>query len=285
VEHVDLIQLIVLVIFGHIELADLVAGATDPLMILVSGGHTTISAFGDGYWRIFGETEDITLGNLFDMFARKTGLPSPGGPSIEKAAKNGKKYVDLPYIVKGNDVSYSGLLTAAENLHSNYEKMVRVIRPVLKEIDDYLSSHGIPHEKEVGYPGCARRCDWEILQQEGITINVGTVVGKPTPRVDLPRKFTGQASFIQDLRLPGMLHGRLVRPPGPGAQLISIDERSVEGVPGLVKVHLPVNVHDVNGQAGHMSQELGDVPANVQLDRHTHLTDEKRERWPLFQVI
>lgn len=54
------------------------------------------------------------------------------------------------------------------------------------------------------------------------------IVGKPVPRVDIPRKFTGAPSFVQDLRLPGMQHGRVVRPPGPGAQLVSVDESSVQ---------------------------------------------------------
>lgn len=101
---------------GHIEIASLTTGAKDPLVVLVSGGHTTIAAFGGGYWRVFGETEDITLGNLFDMFARKAELPSPGGPMIERLAKRGKRYVSLPYVVKGNDVSYSGILTSANKM-------------------------------------------------------------------------------------------------------------------------------------------------------------------------
>ncbi len=62
------------------------------------------------------------------------------------------------------------------------------------------------------------------------------IVGSSTPREDLPRKVAGQPAFIQDLKVPGMLHGRLVRPPGPAAQLVSIDESSVKDVPGLVKV-------------------------------------------------
>ena len=63
-----------------------------------------------------------------------------------------------------------------------------------------------------------------------------TIVGTSTPREDIPRKVAGQPSFIQDVRLPGMLHGRLVRPPGAGAELISMDESSVADCPGLVKV-------------------------------------------------
>jgi N6-L-threonylcarbamoyladenine synthase len=98
---------------GHIEIGTLTTGAKDPLVVLVSGGHTAIAAFSGGRWRIFGETEDITIGNLYDMFAREIDLPSPAGPEIEKLAKSATKFISVPYVVKGNDVSYSGLLTAS----------------------------------------------------------------------------------------------------------------------------------------------------------------------------
>jgi N6-L-threonylcarbamoyladenine synthase len=98
---------------GHIEIGILTTEVSDPLVLLVSGGHTSIAAFSGGHWRIFGETEDITIGNLYDMFAREINLPSPAGPQIEDLAKNGSKFIPLPYVVKGNDVSYSGLLTAS----------------------------------------------------------------------------------------------------------------------------------------------------------------------------
>lgn len=98
---------------GHIEIGTLTTGARDPLVVLVSGGHTAILAFSGGKWRVFGETEDITLGNLYDMFAREIDLPSPAGPQIEKLASKSSNFVSLPYVVKGNDVSYSGLLTAS----------------------------------------------------------------------------------------------------------------------------------------------------------------------------
>ncbi|MHC1563790.1 MAG: KEOPS complex N(6)-L-threonylcarbamoyladenine synthase Kae1 [Candidatus Hecatellaceae archaeon] len=98
---------------GRIELAALKTGAEDPLVVLVSGGHTSIVAFSAGKWRVFGETEDITLGNLLDGFAREARLPSPGGPNVERLAREGRRLVQLPLTVKGNDVSYSGLLTQA----------------------------------------------------------------------------------------------------------------------------------------------------------------------------
>jgi N6-L-threonylcarbamoyladenine synthase len=98
---------------GHIEIGTLTAGSKDPLVVLVSGGHTAIAAFSGKKWQIFGETEDITLGNLYDMFAREIHLPSPAGSQIEKLAEKSSNFISLPYVVKGNDVSYSGLLTAS----------------------------------------------------------------------------------------------------------------------------------------------------------------------------
>jgi nicotinate dehydrogenase subunit B len=54
------------------------------------------------------------------------------------------------------------------------------------------------------------------------------IVGKSILRVDIPRKVTGAANFIQDVRVPGMWHARVVRPPSPGAKLVSIDDSSVQ---------------------------------------------------------
>jgi nicotinate dehydrogenase subunit B len=62
------------------------------------------------------------------------------------------------------------------------------------------------------------------------------LVGTSVPRVDIPQKFTGQQSFIQDLQVPGMVHARLVRPPSSSAKLISMDESSIKDLPGMVKV-------------------------------------------------
>ena len=62
------------------------------------------------------------------------------------------------------------------------------------------------------------------------------IVGASIPRLDLPLKITGQAAFIQDLRVPGMLHARVVRPPSVNANFISMDEESLRNVPGLVRV-------------------------------------------------
>jgi CO/xanthine dehydrogenase Mo-binding subunit len=62
------------------------------------------------------------------------------------------------------------------------------------------------------------------------------VMGHPVPRVDIPAKVTGGEAYVQDMRLPGMVHARVVRPPSYGAQLVECDRSSIEKLPGVVKV-------------------------------------------------
>jgi nicotinate dehydrogenase subunit B len=62
------------------------------------------------------------------------------------------------------------------------------------------------------------------------------VMGQPLPRVDIPAKVTGGAAYVQDMRLPGMVHARVVRPPSYGARLTDCDTSAVEKMPGVVKV-------------------------------------------------
>jgi N6-L-threonylcarbamoyladenine synthase len=101
---------------GHIELGKMLTGAKDPLVLLVSGGHTMILAFLSKKWRVFGETLDITLGQLLDQIGRSAGFASPCGTKIEELASQSTNYVNLPYVVKGNDVSFSGLLSATKQI-------------------------------------------------------------------------------------------------------------------------------------------------------------------------
>jgi nicotinate dehydrogenase subunit B len=68
-----------------------------------------------------------------------------------------------------------------------------------------------------------------------------TVLGTPVQRPDIPEIVTGQFEFVHNVRVPGMLHGRVVRPPAAGATVMSVDESSVAGMPGLVKVVVKKN--------------------------------------------
>ena len=99
---------------AHIEIGKLKTGVKDPIIVYASGGNTQIIGLSSKKYRVFGETLDIGIGNMIDKFARKVGLGNPGGPIIEKIAKKGK-YIDMPYSIKGMDMSFSGLLTFAVN--------------------------------------------------------------------------------------------------------------------------------------------------------------------------
>jgi N6-L-threonylcarbamoyladenine synthase/protein kinase Bud32 len=101
---------------AHVEIGRLMCKIDDPLTLYVSGGNTIVSAYESGRYQIFGETLDIPIGNLLDMFARDVGLAHPGGPKIEKLASESTTYLSLPYIVKGMDLSFSGLYTATKRL-------------------------------------------------------------------------------------------------------------------------------------------------------------------------
>ncbi|HUR64364.1 MAG TPA: bifunctional N(6)-L-threonylcarbamoyladenine synthase/serine/threonine protein kinase [Candidatus Thermoplasmatota archaeon] len=102
---------------AHLEIGRGMTGATDPMLLYASGGNTQVLAFARGRYRVFGETLDIGLGNALDKFARALGVPFPGGPQVEAwAAQAAGPWHALPYTVKGMDMSFAGLATAAQRL-------------------------------------------------------------------------------------------------------------------------------------------------------------------------
>lgn len=104
---------------AHVEVGRLMREIHDPLTLYVSGGNTIVSAFESGRYQIFGETLDLPIGNMIDSFARDAGIPHPGGPKIEQLASLSNHYLSLPYVVKGMDLSFSGLYTSASRLLSS----------------------------------------------------------------------------------------------------------------------------------------------------------------------
>ncbi|TAJ45641.1 bifunctional N(6)-L-threonylcarbamoyladenine synthase/serine/threonine protein kinase [Methanofollis fontis] len=98
---------------AHVEIGRWATGCEDPITLYVSGANTQVLGYLNGRYRIFGETLDIGLGNGLDKFARSKDFPHPGGPRIEELARQGT-YIDLPYTVKGMDLAFSGLISAAQ---------------------------------------------------------------------------------------------------------------------------------------------------------------------------
>lgn len=132
---------------AHIEIGRVACREEDPLVVYVSGGNTIVSAYSDGRYRIFGETLDIALGNCLDAFARALELPHPGVPKLESLASEGKRFIPLPYVVKGQDVSYSGLLTMAVRMIPREDRrdlslsLLEVAYGMLSEVTERALAH------------------------------------------------------------------------------------------------------------------------------------------------
>ena len=116
---------------GHISASYIADKGLEPpfITILASGGHTAIVAVDDYYnHRILGSTLDDAVGEAFDKVARVLGLSYPGGPNVERLAKEGKNTISLPKMLKNYDggdfdFSYSGLKTAVINyVHTKKQK-------------------------------------------------------------------------------------------------------------------------------------------------------------------
>ena len=152
---------------GHIEIGKLKTGAKDPLTLYASGGNTMVTAYASGRYRVFGETLDIALGNCLDVFAREAGLKNqkgtPLGAAVEHLAAEGKKLVPLPYVVKGMDLSLSGLLTAASTALQRGEK--------LEDVCFSLQENAFSMVTEVTERALAHTEKKEVLLTGGVAAN------------------------------------------------------------------------------------------------------------------
>ena len=103
---------------AHVEIARILSGFDDPMLLYASGGNTQVIAYARGRYRVLGETLDIGIGNFLDKLWIELGGTFPGGPALEIEARSGSELLDLPYSVHGMDVAFSGILTAALALHA-----------------------------------------------------------------------------------------------------------------------------------------------------------------------
>ena len=114
-----------------------------------------------------------------------------------------------------------------------------------------------------------------------------TVLGTPVKRLDIPAMATGRFEYVHNVRVPGMLHGRVVRPPAFGATLTAVDEASVQGLPGVVKVVVRKNfvgvVAEKPWQAEQAARQLkatwsAGTPLPDQRTFHQHLRSQTATR-------
>ena len=139
---------------------------------------TQVIAYADQRYQIFGETIDIAVGNCLDRFARVLGLPNDPAPgyNIEQLAKQGKRLLEMPYVVKGMDVSFSGILSFAETR----------ARDLLDRVGGVAAA--VPVEL-AGDDACARRASWmRCLWRRGwgLQAGLGTACTAWYPPADVP---------------------------------------------------------------------------------------------------
>jgi N6-L-threonylcarbamoyladenine synthase/protein kinase Bud32 len=105
---------------AHIEIGKSECKTRNPLIVYVSGGNTQIIVQKKKY-EVVGETMDMGLGNMLDQLGRKLGLNPPDAVGVLKEASKTRRFVFLPYTVKGMNFSFTGLLTAALKLKESRE--------------------------------------------------------------------------------------------------------------------------------------------------------------------
>jgi universal protein Kae1 len=151
---------------AHIEIGKLQTDAKDPVTLYASGGNTMVTAYESGRYRVFGETLDIALGNCLDVFGREAGLKTkkglPIGAAIEQLALKGKKLVPLPYVVKGMDLSLSGIVTAATTQLQKFS---------LEDVCYSLQEHAFSMVTEVTERALAHTEKKEVLLTGGVAAN------------------------------------------------------------------------------------------------------------------
>ncbi|MCI0504079.1 tRNA (adenosine(37)-N6)-threonylcarbamoyltransferase complex transferase subunit TsaD [Candidatus Micrarchaeota archaeon] len=100
--------------YAHVKISEHLCNMENPLALYLSGGNSQILLEdAENHYRVLGETLDIGIGNMFDSFARAIKMEQAHGGALSKLAEGGK-YLPLPYSVKGMNLVFSGLLTAAE---------------------------------------------------------------------------------------------------------------------------------------------------------------------------
>jgi N6-L-threonylcarbamoyladenine synthase/N6-L-threonylcarbamoyladenine synthase/protein kinase Bud32 len=170
---------------AHLEIGRKTTGCEDPVLLYLSGGNTQVIAFSEGRYRVFGETLDIGIGNMLDKFGREVGLSFPSGPAIEELAREGDKLIPLPYSVKGMDVSFSGILTAALNLRKNGER--------LEDLCASLQETSFAMVTEVTERAMAHLEKNEVLLGGGVVCNKR--LGEMVERMAMDR---GASKFVPD---------------------------------------------------------------------------------------
>ncbi len=136
---------------AHVEIGRLIGKMEDPVVLYASGGNTQVITFTEGRYRVFGETLDIPVGNCLDVFGREMNFDNsskPMGAIVEEKARLKENFVNLPYVVKGFDISFSGILTAAikavkagNSVHDVSHSLQETVFAMMTEVTERALAH------------------------------------------------------------------------------------------------------------------------------------------------
>ncbi|OYR53507.1 bifunctional N(6)-L-threonylcarbamoyladenine synthase/serine/threonine protein kinase [Halorubrum halodurans] len=119
---------------AHLEIGRHESGFSNPVCLNASGANAHLLGYHDGRYRVLGETMDAGVGNAIDKFTRHVGWTHPGGPKVEAAAaevgtdrgSGAADLLELPYVVKGMDFSFSGISSAANDAYDAGEPVEEI---------------------------------------------------------------------------------------------------------------------------------------------------------------
>ncbi len=174
---------------AHVEVGRWKTPADDPVTLYVSGANSQVLAYRMGKYRVFGETLDIGLGNALDKFARSAGLSHPGGPKIEQLAGKSDNYIPMPYVVKGMDLSFSGLSTAATESLTKYP---------LEDVCHSLQENAFAMVVEVTERALAHTEKKEVLLAGGVGANA-----RLREMLDIMCEDRGASFYVPEKRFMG----------------------------------------------------------------------------------
>ncbi len=148
----------------------------------------------------------------------------------------GKTWASVTIQVGGMQIRNAAAL-ARNALLEEAEKRLGVAKAELRIVDGVISggSKSVTYAQLIGGKSFALKVDHQKPPRHKDPKDY-KIVGRSVPRVDIPDKVMGRFTYMQDFRVPGMLHGRVVRPPAMQASLESVDESSIKGIAGIVKV-------------------------------------------------
>lgn len=108
---------------SHYEIGKMTSGFENPLFVNITGVNSQVAGQNaQGNYVVYGETEDVGLGNCLDSCARIMGLGFPGGPIIDTYAQYGEELFALPYTIKGMNVAFSGIVNYVKQRVEEFEK-------------------------------------------------------------------------------------------------------------------------------------------------------------------